>query len=258
MVDYHVHIGQYGTLYFQPYRVVKILKEVGVSGAFVSSTTSCMTWENREEMNLIISHIKDEFYEGCEYAKSVGFGFRPLLWCVPNMYSAGVSVTEMIRDANYCGLKIHPRANVWDFNNQATLRFCEELFEFARDKKWPVFIHTGLCDFERADKFEKWFSLYSDVKFVLCHTKDLSLNLTLMKRYDNVYGDVAFSDVKAFVRECPKSLYNKFLFGSDFPVNCLTKSFDDKDENAYSLLYKKYIKQWAAIVPLMCSLQRGE
>lgn len=254
MVDYHVHFGQYGPLYFQPYRVVKVLKEAGVSGAFVSSTTSCMTWKNREEMNLIISHIKDEFNEGCEYAQSIGFEFKPLLWCVPNMYSAGVSVAEMIRNVEYCGLKIHPRANVWDFNNLATLQFCEELFELARDKRWPVFIHTGLCDFERANKFEMWFYKYRDVRFVLCHTKDLSLNLTLMRKYDNVYGDVAFSDVKVFVRECPKSLYCRFLFGSDFPVNCLTKSFDEKDEILYASSYKKCINEWAEIIPLMCSL----
>ena len=61
--DTHVHFGQFEDVYYSPHTVIETLAAHNVKGAYLSSTTSCMAWNDENEKKIIITHIKDEFEE---------------------------------------------------------------------------------------------------------------------------------------------------------------------------------------------------
>lgn len=49
--DTHVHFGQLEDVYYSPHTVIETLAAHNVKGAYLSSTTSCMAWNDENEKN---------------------------------------------------------------------------------------------------------------------------------------------------------------------------------------------------------------
>ena len=63
LYDHHVHCGQFENIYFQPAYVVRALSASGIKKAWLTSTTSNISWSDKHEKKLLIEHIEKELEE---------------------------------------------------------------------------------------------------------------------------------------------------------------------------------------------------
>lgn len=251
LFDSHIHIGQFKEIYYYPWKVIQVLDKYGVKGAYVSSTTSCIDWDDQFEKKYILNHIGEEFDEFTYFAEKLNFDARPLCWIIPRRFLEGDSIEQIMNESHYAGFKIHPRAHRWDVKNDKICMLMDEICEYADLHNLPVWIHTGLCDFESPLKFEKWYKTYPNVVFVMAHCKAECQVLELFKKYDNVYGDVAFFPVSSMGKFIYHGYGNRLLFGTDFPI---TTSFDNLKYIDDKLLYENYnqiINEWRYYMPFL-------
>lgn len=232
-----MHIGQFEECYYNPYKVIKVLASCGVIGAYVSSTTSCIEWSNPSEKELIIEHIRNEFIELESSATLLKFDARPLCWIIPQRYFEGESIRSVFEESMYKGFKIHPRVHKWDLSDSRVCSLMDEICQCAEEKSFPIFIHTGICDFERPEKFEEWYRRYSRVTFVLAHCKNTNSVIEMFKKYGNVHGDVSFCSLDSFLQISESGFSDRLLFGSDFPV---TDYLCGKKTSNTKTLYTEY------------------
>ena len=244
MIDYHVHIGQFESEYFYPHIVIEALYHCGIKGAYISSTTSCIPWDNSKEKSEILKHIRDEVVEVYEIADELCFDARVLCWVIPRRYEEGDSVAEMYSECNYFGFKIHPRAHEWDVTNPIICKLFDEICDIAENNNVPIYIHTGLCEFEYPNKFEKWFRERENVLFVLAHCKEPDETAKVINKYENVYCDVAFNDTVTYEKLLKSNLQNKVLFGTDFPVICNEIFTGQLEISEIINSYRNIINKW--------------
>lgn len=252
--DYHVHIGQFENVYYNPYKVINILFQNHVNGAYISSTTSCIAWDNDSEKNIIISHIKDELSEAIEQADEIGFDVRPLCWIIPQRYLEGESIEHIYSECKYCGFKIHPRAHEWNLDDVRIWTLMDEVCCLAEVKKVPVLIHTGLSDFELPNKFEHWFAKYPDVIFIVAHCKAVDEVISLFTKYQNVYGDTAFLPYMDFAKVESQGYVKRLLFGTDFPITSYYSDHKSAIEAEWNSNYNMILKEWETAIPKMSKL----
>lgn len=244
--DYHVHMGQFQNIYYNPYKIVNVLLACGVEGAYVTSTTSCIKWNTQKEKELVVEHIKAEINELLLYSKTKNFDARPMCWIIPQRFYDGETVEKMFFESNYYGFKIHPRAHEWNLNDSKIILLLSEVCQIAEREKVPVLIHTGICEFESANKFEYWFKKFPGVRFILAHCRDVDEIMNLFDTYENLYGDVAFS-TPCDLRKILKSKHKgKLLFGTDFPVTIYCQDMDAYTEKELYKNYKEILIQWSS------------
>ena len=229
--DYHVHMGQFNEIYYNPYKVVDVLSFCGVKGAYVSSTTACMEWNTSADKEIIINHIIDEVLELRSQSSEIGFDARPLCWINPRRYIEGEPIRKIYGECSYCGFKIHPRAHEWNLNNRIIQEMMDHICETSAKHRVPILIHTGLCSFEKPSKFENWFSKFPNVKFILAHCKDPEEMLLLYQKYNNVFGDTSMCSEVSVHMMCKNGFSDRIIFGTDFPATAYLEGIKSTDEN---------------------------
>lgn len=132
---------------------------------------------------IIITHIKDEFEEAILCAKKLKFKLYPVYWIIPKRHFENDTFSDVFSETPYQGLKIHPRAHDWNLKNEKIRDLMDCACQFAESRKIPIFIHTGYCEFESPEKFEKWYKNYPSVTFILLHCKKTDSVKTLFERY---------------------------------------------------------------------------
>ncbi|MDD6489872.1 MAG: amidohydrolase family protein [Clostridia bacterium] len=242
--DYHVHIGQFQNVYYNPYKIVNVLSYYGVAGAYISSTTSCMNWDSVEEKNIIVEHIKAEFDELLLCSTDKNFDARPLCWVIPQRYYEGDSVEQMYSESEYQGFKIHPRAHIWNIDDKKIHILLDDICQIAENKNVPIIIHTGICDFEKPSKFEHWFKKFPKVNFVLAHCKAVDEMMALFTKYSNVFGDVAFSSPSDLQKIINTNYFNRLLFGTDFPITTYKENMEFYEDRDLYENYKLIMYEW--------------
>lgn len=243
--DHHVHIGQFQDVYYNPYKMVDILLNCGVIGAYISSTTSCIDWDTKQEKEILISHIKAEIKELLSYSKERNFDAKPLCWIIPQRYYEGETVDEIYSECDYQGFKIHPRAHDWDLNKKMVVMLLSDICKIAEQKNVPVLIHTGICEFESPSKFKYWFETFPNVKFILAHCcRDVNKILDLFDTYKNLYGDVAFSKPEDLQPILYSKHRNRLLFGTDFPITAHNQSMKKYKKRSLYKNYKQILSVW--------------
>lgn len=242
--DYHVHIGQFYEVYYNPYKIVDVLSYCGIEGAYVSSTTSCLCWDTSEEKNMIVAHIKAEFDELLSYAHEKKFDARPVCWVIPQRYYEGDSVEQMYTESSYQGFKIHPRAHRWNLEKKETRMLLDDICKTAESINVPVIVHTGLSDFERPSKFEYWFKNFPKTTFILAHCKKIDEMLIMLDNYSNLYGDVSFSLPNDVRRIIDTDYFKRFLYGTDFPITTYTYNMKFYDNKTLYQNYKTISSEW--------------
>lgn len=238
-VDYHVHIGQFRDIYYQPYSVVEVLYKNGIKEAWISSTSSCIDWSTREEKNRVIDHIEAEIEEALSAAQEFGIKVLPLYWVIPQRYKENESIESIMNNSHYKGFKLHPKMNDWEQDPEMISKMLHEVCAYADKYNLPILIHTGYDAIDTPSRIEEYFSLYSGVKFILAHCKATEEVIELFSKYDNVFGDTAFCPSESYTAICRAGFKDKMLFGTDFPIthwfdnkfNCDEKFSKDLSEN---------------------------
>lgn len=243
--DYHVHCGQYFDNYYQPATIIKCLYNNGIKNAWISSTTSCIDWSNSEEKEYLINHVNDEIQEAVLTAKDLNMNLIPLYWVVPRRHMEGETIEDILINSYYKGFKIHTKVGEWQFDTIDIMRLFEEVCLCAQKYNIPILIHTGVDSTDSPKRFEKFFAKYNSVKFVLAHCKDSEAIISILKKYNNVYGDISFCPEASFSKICEYGLKSRILFATDFPVSHWIYKMSNKrlSEQILSDFYRKNIDE---------------
>jgi predicted TIM-barrel fold metal-dependent hydrolase len=211
MVDSHIHIGQFKNVYYDPLEITDIVISSGMEGLAFSSTTSCKD-------NVSYREIEKEIARFLSQTPYTPETVRPFFWYIPDYISGGIGIENACNVIPYKGIKIHPYAQHWDFENSAHIGALHSLFDYASRGKLPVLIHTGHSGVDSADRFESFFAEYTNTQFILAHSRPLETAVKMLKRYANVFCDTAFVPESCIQKIGKSGLKDKIIFGSDFPI----------------------------------------
>ena len=213
MKDYHVHIGQFNELYYDALEIFDVIESTGlISEVHYSSTSTC-----RNDVELI--GIEEEI----EYAQKYESNFlkvKPYLWYIPKYAEENISVQSAISPFDYCGIKLHPFAHQWNFQDKKHIKQIEDIFLWAHENKKQILIHCADNQSCLPNKFEKYFKIFSGAKIILAHSNPVFETAQMVNKYDNVFCDTACINKESF-EQLKKEINDtkKILFGSDFPIN---------------------------------------
>lgn len=213
MKDYHVHIGQFNELYYDALEIFDVIESTGlISEVHYSSTSTC-----RNDVELI--GIEEEI----EYAQKYESNFlkvKPYLWYIPKYVEENISVQSAISSFDYCGIKLHPFAHQWNFQDKKHIKQIEDIFLWAHENKKQILIHCADNQSCLPNKFEKYFKIFSGAKIILAHSNPVFETAQMVNKYDNVFCDTACIN-KESLEQLKKEINDikKILFGSDFPIN---------------------------------------
>lgn len=216
-IDHHTHIGQFNEIYYDPLEVFNAIEVVSklttITEIHYSSTSSC-----RDDVEL--SKIEEETAYAQQF-NSDTLKVKPYLWYVPKYVEENISVKSALDSFDYCGIKLHPYAQKWDFENPKHRKCLEKIFEAASEKekrKFHILIHCGLDTECKPRRFEYFFKEYPDANVILAHSNPVNETIEMLKKYKNVKCDIAYSTSENINKLMKSDVKNKVLFGTDFPV----------------------------------------
>lgn len=236
MTDWHVHIGQWNEIYYEPGAVFRSIKASGTDEIYFSTTTSgryckesIAVQENTDLQKSLptarelYEFIREEIGTALDVAKKVGLKAHPLYWVIPEVHgvknqSKAATIKEAMSDLPYEGFKIHPRGNVWDLSDAKTAALAEEVFSYAEEHSLFILIHTGPDDFELPAKFESFIARHPKVLVQLAHCRPLKDTLYMLRTYPNVVCDTAFVDDETKKKIEEAGFADRIRFGTDFPI----------------------------------------
>ena len=214
MTDHHIHIGQFNELYYDALEVFEAIEEAGakfgIDEARFSSTSSC-----RDDVEFL--KIEEETSYALSYSGNLKVS--PYLWFVPRYAEENISVFSAVKSFDYCGIKLHPAAQKWDFENPRHKKCMEEIFEWSAQNKKPVLVHSGTLPEDFPTRFAPFAIERPDSTLILAHSNPVKECSELVNGHPNIFCDIAYIEKKNL--EKLLSLVNdhlKILFGTDFPV----------------------------------------
>lgn len=207
LIDTHIHIGQFGNLYFAPSIVIQLMEQIGVEYYVASSTTQCE--ENYQK-------VLEELHQLIDLA---GEKAIPVMWITPEGLKGNIA-WYLESDIKWRCLKIHPflHKDVWIPNG----KLFNEVIDIARELDLPILIHTGDESCCQSHLYETAISQNPDISFILAHGRPLADALSLVKTYSNAYADSAFMPVECMKQFVDNGLSHKLLWGTDM---CIPKYF---------------------------------
>jgi predicted TIM-barrel fold metal-dependent hydrolase len=239
MTDSHVHIGQYEDRYYDPFEIMDVVMSAGMEGMSFSTTSRC-------KKNILYPEIEKEIVSFLSRISYNAETIRPFLWYIPDYINQNIAIESAFGSIPYKGIKLHPFAHNWDFNNMRHMEVLHSLFDYAAGNNLPVLIHTGHSGIDSADRFERFMDEYRSVKCILAHCRPIHTTIEMLKKYSNVYCDTAFTP-KTDIRQIDLAgLQNKIIFGSDFPITHFFRiKYPGPGENPAISLREKYAEDTA-------------
>ena len=203
-LDSHIHLGQFYNQYTSPVELRDFLDYVGVECFAASSTTIC-----EGDYDKVIAETK-------ELANICGSNFLPVLWITPPMLKDGGLFKIMDSGIRWRCLKIHPQLHptAWLDGSEEMIR----VVSMASVMQMPLLIHTGKINGCFPKEYEKWYSEFPNVTFILAHGRPINEAIELMQKYENAWVDTAFMPIENIVKLCNKGLSDRVLWGSDYPI----------------------------------------
>ena len=239
MTDSHVHIGQYEDVYYDPYEIMDIVMSAGMETMSFSTTSSC-------KENVLYPEIEKEitaFLSRISYSTET---IRPFFWFIPDYIKQNITIENAFNVIPYKGIKIHPFAHNWNFDDSRHMETLHNLFDYAGRHCLPILIHTGYSEVDRADRFERFIREYHSTKFILAHCRPLDTTIEMLKKYDNVYCDTAFISVSEIRKIIFAGFNEKIIFGSDFPITHFFRvKYPNMGENIVISLREEYAEDIA-------------
>lgn len=202
--DSHIHVGQFYDTYTSPRDLSSLMKDLGVERYAVSSTTTC-----EKNFTKVLSEIQS-------LISIDGRRIVPVLWISPEFFHDNKLIETYINSGIEWGcIKIHPdwQPNIWsDSHNK------RNLLDLSKVLNIPILIHTGGHSYSEALVWEDTIKNNPEQKFILAHCRPFQQAFSMIKKYKNVYGDLAFVDTSNFYSLHDSGICNRILWGSDLPI----------------------------------------
>jgi predicted TIM-barrel fold metal-dependent hydrolase len=240
MRDTHVHIGQFYDKYYEPQKILDIVHKAGVDEIWYSSTTTCVE-------DVKYTTVEKEIASVCDMNK---YHVHPALWYIPDYISQGVSIEAALNDLPYRGIKLHPKAHHWDFENTTHINTLHEIFDCAENGKSDyILIHTGDDTIRETEQFSRFFGEYPHTQVILAHCRPLEQTLRLMRQYKNVGCDTAFVEKNTVQKIIKAGFAERIQTGSDFPITHYYRTtYPRLGENPDISLEDKYAEDSALLL----------
>lgn len=230
VVDAHVHVGQFGANYFDPFEIGQFLVRQGVVGC-VASTPVAATGKH------------DEAIRDLDRLMSVaGLSVWPLLWVTPGLLARHPDLDAPLRRLPYRGLKIHPRANKW---SEAML---DRAFRAAEKRSIGILLHTD-PDYP-AGIYQDLLLQHPKVKVVLAHGRPIEQAQAVLRECPNAFVDTAFMPLPLIRGLVGQGFGDRIIFGSDAPIDAVITS--DRPRGGIGRGFNQFKKPWAPIKPAWC------
>jgi predicted TIM-barrel fold metal-dependent hydrolase len=243
MTDNHIHIGQFYDVYYDPVEIIDIVMSGGMSGLSFSSTSSCIE-------GIKYHDIEKEILATLAMIPYSDETVRPYLWYIPGYIEQNITLESAFSAIPYKGIKFHPFAQKWDFDNPRHRKCLNYIFDFAGQNELPVLIHTGCGGVDNPDRFEPFIKEYAGVKCILAHCRLLNRTLYMLEKYDNVYFDTAFAPEENITVAAAK-YQDRMVFGTDFPITHYYKTnYPANNSNPFIALKEQYaedINKWSGL-----------
>jgi predicted TIM-barrel fold metal-dependent hydrolase len=239
MRDTHVHIGQFYDKYYEPQKILDIVHEAGVEEIWHSSTTTCVK-------DVKYTTVEKEIASVCAINKYQAY---PALWYIPDYISQGVLIETALHNLPYRGIKLHPKAHHWDFENAAHINTLHEIFDCAENGTSDyILIHIGDDTVQETEDLSRFFAKYPHAKVILAHCRPLEQTLRLMSQYKNVGCDTAFVEKNTVQKIIEAGFAGRIHTGSDFPItHYFRTTYPRPGENPDISLEDKYTEDSALL-----------
>ncbi len=235
MIDYHIHIGQFNEVYYDAYEVFRAIEfsvpKTKVTEIHYSSTSSC-----RDDVELC--KVEEEIAYSQEFS-SKSLCVKPYLWYVPKYAEQNISVKFALKAFDYCGVKLHPFAQNWDFSNSKHKKVLEEIFECCIDNNKAILIHCGKDKSCMPNRFEDFFKNFPDTNVILAHSNPVEETVAILEKYKNVKSDIAYTSKENIQKLMNSKVKEKVLFGTDFPI---THYFNNRLFNKKISMQEQYLE----------------
>lgn len=232
MTDYHVHIGQYQSVYYYAEIVFSALQKAGFDEVWFSSTTSCVyckeseaakknvsIFENAPSARFLYDNIKEEIKKAILVANELKIKGHALYWVVPEIHfsnSANISINKAMSEIFYDGFKIHPRAQTWNLQDEKTFSLANEIFSYAEKYNKLILIH---CNEDYSPHlFEPFIKSYPNATVQLAHSRPIDDTIYMLNMYPNCFCDTAMTNCESISKIKKLGFSNRIKFGSDFPI----------------------------------------
>jgi hypothetical protein len=227
--DMHVHIGQYENEYYGAEAVFEAIAACGkVSDVTCSSTSTCTD-------DIDFADVEDELLDAERYAPSELTVSR-LLWFKPAYIKQGVNIDNATYHAGYAGIKLHPFADDWNFENDSSHRdILHRVFELAGTNYDYVMIHTGESGRDSPRRFRKFFAAYPHTPVFLAHGRPARDTIDMMRHFPQILCDTAFMDEERLRAICEAGFAQRIVTGSDFPITHYVSKHGPYGENLATL-----------------------
>lgn len=212
MFDAHVHMGYFPRLgknepyYYSPRRIFGALTRAGVDEFIVSSTNAIWDVEGTA------MHA-----EAREMKRLAGMRAHVFFW-VSMRYLEHDPDLVRLPDGLYEGFKLHGGESAWLHHPQ----LLERALSIARERAYPVQIHTGLNDngvINTIGEYLPYCRRFPELSIDLAHGKPHEDVPAVLAEHPNIYVDTAFvgpETVKAWLNAGADE--RRIMFGSDIPA----------------------------------------
>jgi hypothetical protein len=214
MTDHHVHIGQFEEVYYEALAVFDAVFAGGpVRSIHFSSTTSC-------KPSVRFSEVEQEVYNALSLLPQENTRLNnPWLWFIPAYIKQGIDIDEAMRNISYFGIKLHPYADNWDFENKTHKDALHRIFDSTnRGGNIRILIHTGESDRDSPIRFLPFFTEYPSAHIVLAHGRPANETIQIMRRFPQIACDTAFMPEAEFQKIVKAGFADRIFTGSDFPI----------------------------------------
>ncbi len=207
IIDSHCHVGWYSNGYHSTHDVLQILKQSGVSGALVSSTTTCI-----ERYEMAMQELQLMMNDGAE----CGIAVYPVLWLTPQSIKEH-DIVNMLLGSNVKWKCVKQHWGLHDeWMDNAELE--ESALQVARLLDVPTLFHTGENYSCHAGLFKDVCIKNADLKFILAHGRPLDETKEVLRCCPNSYCDTAFMPVEDVLQLVRDGFEDRILFGTDTPI----------------------------------------
>lgn len=244
MHDIHTHIGQFNQTKYDFHNIFKALKNNGVDETTFAYLTPLFT--DSASAIEFYKAMTEETKDAVEFAKEIGLKVNPLYWIDPMVLFGGMTLESIMEDLNYKGLVVHPFLNDWNPSDEKRATLLTQVFEFAEQSNFEIYLHTGCSEKDNPLQFEQWFSDFPQVKVHLAHCKDPEPIIQLFSKYKNLVGDTAFCPQDSYKAICDAGFKDRMFFGTDFPITHWYEHLGEEnfptDETTLTESYAKTLK----------------
>lgn len=238
--DHHTHIGFFNDTYYDFKDVFSVLKNNGVSETTLAYLTP--KFDDKKSAVEFYYAVNEELKEAVDYAKSISLKTNILYWADPFVLKSGINFEQIFSDFDFHGFAIHPVLHDWTKSEADLLT---DIFNYAHKKNLPIYIHTGIDDYDEPLQFEQWIKDFPDVEIHLAHCKATDSIIELFSKYKNLFGDTVFCPNESYKKICGAGFKDRMLFGTDFPITHWFEHIDENPKpNDYSSLFKNYQRKF--------------